>query len=123
MPCRFVLKKSGNGFNWDLRSKKGKVIATSEHYETRRAAMAGIEAIRKKARGAKFIDAEEQSGEKASAKTSSKKAPAKRAPKKVAAKRAPKKVAAKRTSKKVPAKRAGKKTPAKRTSRRATAKR
>jgi uncharacterized protein YegP (UPF0339 family) len=105
MPCRFVLKKSGNGFNWDLRSKKGKVIATSEHYETRRAAMAGIEAIRKKARGAKFIDAEEQSGEKASAKTSSKKAPAKR------------------TSKKVPAKRASKKTPAKRTSRRATAQR
>ena len=39
MPAKFVLTESGKRFHWDLHAANGKVIATSEHYETRRAAL------------------------------------------------------------------------------------
>ena len=86
MPGKFVLKKSGKGFHWSLHSKNGQVIATSEHYKSRRAAMNGIEVVRKKARGAKFVDADDESAKKATAKKPSKKATVKRNAKKATSK-------------------------------------
>ena len=102
-----MLKKSSKGFQWNLHHSNGKVIATSEHYKSRRAAVAGIDAVRKKARGAKLVDAD-----------AADKKPAKRS-----AKKQSRKVTTKRTSKKVTAKRPGTKTAAKRTAKKATSRR
>jgi uncharacterized protein YegP (UPF0339 family) len=60
MPGKFVMKKSGKGFHWNLLAANGKVIATSEHYETRRAALGGIELVRKNAAGAVLVEEEEK---------------------------------------------------------------
>jgi uncharacterized protein YegP (UPF0339 family) len=54
---KFVLKKGNTGkFRFNLHSSNGKVIATSEAYETKRAALAGIESVKKHAAGAKLDD-------------------------------------------------------------------
>ena len=82
MAGRFVLKRSGKGFHCNLHSKNGQVIATSEHYESRRAAMKGIVAVRKKARDAKFAEADDQPANKPTAKKPSKKVAVKRSAKK-----------------------------------------
>jgi uncharacterized protein YegP (UPF0339 family) len=115
MPGKFVLKKSGKGFHWNLQSNNGKVIATSEHYESRRAAVAGIEAVRKKARGAKLVDVDAKPAKTTSAKKSGKKVTTKRASKKVTAKRAGKNTATRKTAKKTAAKRTAKKATSRRT--------
>lgn len=45
-----VLTKSPNGgYHWNLKSRNGQVIATSEHYQSKRAALGGIESVRKHA--------------------------------------------------------------------------
>jgi len=57
MAGKYVLKKGTTGkFRFNLLSSNGKVIATSEAYETKRAALAGIEAVRKHAAAAKLED-------------------------------------------------------------------
>jgi uncharacterized protein len=57
VPGKFVLQKGSTGkFRFNLLSPSGKVIATSEVYETRRAAMAGIESVRKNAPAAAVED-------------------------------------------------------------------
>jgi uncharacterized protein YegP (UPF0339 family) len=73
MPGKFVMKKSGKGFHWNLLATNGKIIATSEHYETRRAAMAGIESVRKNAADATFVDGDEQPAKKTAASRTTKK--------------------------------------------------
>ena len=60
MPAKFVLTKSGKGFQWNLVAVNGRVVATSERYETRRSALAGIESVRKIAAGAALVEEEEQ---------------------------------------------------------------
>ena len=116
MPGKFVLKRSGKGFHWNLHAKKGQVIATSEHYESRRAAMNGIEAVRKKARGAKFVDADDEPAKKVTAEKRSKKAAVKRTVKKATSKRATR-AAVKRTAKKATSKRTARKAAVKRSAR------
>ena len=59
MPGKFVVRKSGKRFHWNLLASNGKVIASSEHYETRRAALAGIESVRKNAPKAVVVDGED----------------------------------------------------------------
>jgi uncharacterized protein len=59
MPAKFVVQKSGKGFHWSLLASNGKAIAASERYETRRAALAGIESVRKNAPKATVVDGEE----------------------------------------------------------------
>ena len=110
MPGKFVLKKSGKGFHWNLHSNNGKVIATGEHFESRRAAVAGIEAVRKKARGAKLVDGDAKAAKTPSAKKPGRKVTTKRTSKKVTAKRPVKKTAAQRTAKNGTSRRAGKKS-------------
>ena len=60
MPAKFVLTKSGQGLHWNLVATNGRVVATSEYYETRRAALAGIESVRKNAAGAVLVEKEEE---------------------------------------------------------------
>jgi uncharacterized protein len=67
MPGKFVMKESGKGFHWNLLATNGKTIANSEPYETRRAAMAGIESVRKNAAGATFVDGDGQPARKTAA--------------------------------------------------------
>ena len=57
MAGKFVLKKGRTGkFRFNLHSSNGKVVATSEAYETKRAALAGIESVKKHAGDAKLDD-------------------------------------------------------------------
>ena len=57
MPGKFVVKKGTTGkFRFSLLSTNGKVVASSEAYETKRAAMAGIASVQKLAAGATIVD-------------------------------------------------------------------
>ena len=50
MPARFVLKRGSTGkFHFNLLATNGQVIATSEAYESKAAAMNGIESVKKNA--------------------------------------------------------------------------
>lgn len=57
MPAKFVLTKNPRGqFHFNLLASNGRVIASSESYNTRAAALNGIESIRKNAGGATLDD-------------------------------------------------------------------
>jgi hypothetical protein len=57
MPAKFVIKRGTTGkFRFSLHASNGQVIATSEAYETKRAAMAGIASVQKNAAGAAIDD-------------------------------------------------------------------
>lgn len=50
MAAKYVLKKGSTGkFRFSLLATNGRVVATSEAYETKRAALAGIESVRSNA--------------------------------------------------------------------------
>jgi uncharacterized protein YegP (UPF0339 family) len=47
---KFELKKTSNGqFRFNLKASNGQVIATSESYKTKAAALNGIESVKKNA--------------------------------------------------------------------------
>jgi len=101
VPAKFELKKGSTGkFRFTLLSTNGQVVATSQAYERKATAMAGIRSVQKIAGTAEIEDtttkqwAEADAAAKAA--KSARKAPAKsaRAAKKVVAKAAPKKAAA-----------------------------
>ena len=57
MAGKFVLKKGDSGkYHFNLVAGNGQVIATSQTYERKRAALAGIESVRKTAPGAAVED-------------------------------------------------------------------
>ena len=56
MAGKFVLKKSGTQYMFNLKARNGEVIATSERYTTKAAAMAGIESVKNNAPGATTAD-------------------------------------------------------------------
>jgi uncharacterized protein YegP (UPF0339 family) len=56
MPGKFVLKKRSGGYHFNLPASNGRVIASSEHYESRAAALGGIESIRTNAAGGKLVE-------------------------------------------------------------------
>ena len=57
MPGKFVVKKGPTGkFRFSLLSTNGQVVASSEAYETKRAALSGVASVQKLAAGAKVID-------------------------------------------------------------------
>ena len=77
MPAKFVVKKGSTGkYRFNLVATNGQVIATSEAYETKAKALAGIESVRKNAAGAVLVDgtapAAAAKPAKAAAKTASK---------------------------------------------------
>ena len=57
MPGKFVVKRGTTGkFRFALLSTNGQVVATSEPYETKRAAMNGIASVKRLAAGADVVD-------------------------------------------------------------------
>jgi uncharacterized protein YegP (UPF0339 family) len=63
MAGKFVLKKGTTGkFRFNLLASNGQVIATSEAYESRAAALKGIESVRKHAADARLADGTETPG-------------------------------------------------------------
>lgn len=57
MAGKFVLKKGSSGkFHFNLLAANGQVIATSEAYESKQAAVNGIESVKKNAPGADVDD-------------------------------------------------------------------
>ena len=57
MPGKFELKKTSNGqFRFNLKASNGQVIATSESYKTKAAALNGIESVKKNAADAPTDD-------------------------------------------------------------------
>jgi hypothetical protein len=57
VPAKFVVKKGSTGkYRFNLVATNGQVIATSEAYESRAKALAGIESVRKNAAGAVLVD-------------------------------------------------------------------
>ena len=57
MPGKFVLKTTDSGkFHFNLLAANGQVIATSESYETKDAALNGIESVKENAAGATTED-------------------------------------------------------------------
>ena len=57
MPAKFVLKKTASGqFHFTLLATNGRVVASSDMYKTKAAALSGIESIRKNAGSAVFED-------------------------------------------------------------------
>ena len=63
MAGKFVLESGTTGkFRFSLLASNGKVIATSEAYETKSAALRGIESVRRNAAGARLEDTTEKNG-------------------------------------------------------------
>ncbi len=57
MPGKFVVKKGPTGkFRFSLLSTNGQVVAVSEAYETKRAALNGVASVRKLAADATLVD-------------------------------------------------------------------
>lgn len=76
MPAKFVLKKGTTGkFRFNLVATNGQVIATSEAYETRAKAMAGIESVRKNAANAVLVDGTAPAAKPAAKATTARKSP------------------------------------------------
>ena len=58
MPAKYVVShRARTGFQWQLVASNGRVIATSERFETRRAVLSSIESARKNAPTAVVEDA------------------------------------------------------------------
>jgi uncharacterized protein YegP (UPF0339 family) len=57
MAGKFVLSKAKNGkFHFSLKARNGEIIATSQMYDTKAAALKGIKSVRKNAADAKLDD-------------------------------------------------------------------
>lgn len=57
MAAKFrVTHQPGKGYHFNLVATNGQVIASSEHYETHRACLEGIESVRKNAANAELDD-------------------------------------------------------------------
>jgi uncharacterized protein YegP (UPF0339 family) len=57
VPGKFVIKKGPTGkFRFSLLSTNGQVVASSEAYETKRAALSGVASVQKLAAGAGIVD-------------------------------------------------------------------
>jgi uncharacterized protein YegP (UPF0339 family) len=54
---KFVVKhQPGKGYHFTLVATNGRVIASSEHYESHRACLEGIESVRRNAADAELVD-------------------------------------------------------------------
>ena len=57
MAGKFVLKKGSTGkFHFNLQAGNGQVIASSEHYESKAAALNGIKSVQTNAPDAAIVD-------------------------------------------------------------------
>jgi uncharacterized protein YegP (UPF0339 family) len=111
MPAKFFLfKDKAKKYRFNLKASNGEIIAASEAYNTKAAALNGIKSIQKNAAGAKIDDPEARAEAAAKKEAAKKKAVAAKAVKKPAVKKpaakkpAAKKPAVKKTTAKKPAK-------------------
>jgi len=57
MPGKFVIKKGPTGkFRFSLVSTNGQIVASSQAYENKSAAMRGVASVQKLAAGARIVD-------------------------------------------------------------------
>ena len=57
MPGKFVIKKGPTGkFRFSLVSTNGQIVASSQAYENKAAAMRGVASVQKLAAGARIVD-------------------------------------------------------------------
>ena len=82
MAAKYVLRKSEAGFHFNLLGTNGKIIASSEVYNTKQAAKNGIESVRRNAADAELVD--ESPGRGRPAASAPKAAPARRVTKRPA---------------------------------------
>ena len=111
MPAKYVLAQKGTGYHWNLLATNGRVIATSEHYNSKAAAMNGIRSVQKNGSTDVIVTDEELKASRAAAKQPGKSngeaaAPARKAP----AKKAANKVPARTTARKATARKAAAKS-------------
>ena len=93
MPGKFVIKKGPTGkFRFSLVSTNGQIVASSQAYDNKSAALRGVASVQKLAAAARIVDT-----------TVATAAPAKPAPKPAAKQPAAKKPAAKKAAAKKPA--------------------
>lgn len=93
MPAKFVVKKGTTGkYRFNLVATNGQVIATSEAYETKAKALAGVESVRKNAAGAVLVDGTAPAAKPAAKATKAAAKPAAKSPAKKAATKAVKAV-------------------------------
>ena len=59
MPAKYVLSRKASGFHWNLVATNGRVIASSEVYNSKQAAMAGIRSAQKNGSTDVVVTAEE----------------------------------------------------------------
>ena len=59
MPAKYVLSQKASGFHWNLVATNGRVIATSEVYNSKQAALAGIRSVQKNGSTDVIVTAEE----------------------------------------------------------------
>lgn len=59
MPAKYVLAHKDTGYHWNLLATNGRVIASSEQYNTKAAAMTGIRSVQKNGATEVIISAEE----------------------------------------------------------------
>jgi uncharacterized protein len=79
MPAKFVVKKGPTGkFRFSLLSTNGQVVASSQTYETKRAALAGVASVQKLAAGAAIVDTTAPPAPKPAAKKPAARKPAKK---------------------------------------------
>lgn len=96
MPAKYVLKKGTTGkYRFNLVATNGQVIATSEAYETKAKAVAGIESVRKNAANAVLVDGTTPAAKPAAKATAARTSAAKPAAKAVKTVRTVKKAATK----------------------------
>jgi len=112
VPGKFVIKKGPTGkFRFSLVSTNGQIVASSQAYDGKAAAMRGVASVQKLAAGARIVDttvaAPAPAAKPAAKKPVARKPAAKKPAAKAAAKPAAKKPAAKKPAAKRPA--AGKK--------------
>lgn len=67
-PAKYVLAQKGTGYHWNLLATNGRVIATSEHYNSKAAAMNGIRSVQKNGSTDGIVTDEEPSASRKPAK-------------------------------------------------------
>lgn len=100
MPAKYVLAHKGTGYHWNLLATNGRVIATSETYNSKAAAMAGIRSVQKNGSTDVVITDDELKASRSAARPAKKASAGKATPKAASAdaKPAPKKSAGKKAT-------------------------
>lgn len=78
MPAKYVLSQKPSGYHWNLMATDGRVIASSEVYTSKAAAMTGIRSVQRNGATEVIVTEEELKASRAPAKRSAAK-PVKRA--------------------------------------------